>query len=187
MDPLLGAVVIAVLAGGKSQRMGVDKRTLRLGEETLLERACRLGETTLTQSGRVGVVVVSGSVAPRGLRVVPDRRPDRGPLEAMASVMQALAGAASRFVFFPVDMPLLCADDLARLIASDKRSLACCFAGHELPVLIAAKAALAVDEVAEGPRRSIRALLEILRPTELEAPPERHMLNANTPSDWLHI
>ncbi len=180
------SVAIVVLAGGKSSRMGVDKRGLIVGGQTLLARACALGEATLVSTGREGQVVISGSdLEPCRFRTVPDRALGRGPLEAMASVMEALAGAVSAFIFLPVDMPLLCASDLQRLMHSD--APACCFSGYELPLWLSANTAPHVEAAANGSRRSIRSLLELLQPALLEPPPERHMLNTNTPEDWSQL
>jgi len=69
--------VALVLAGGKSQRLGMEKATVRLGGETLLARAIRLarplGEVWVVGDGRPLAV-------PPGVRLVADLLPGKGPL-----------------------------------------------------------------------------------------------------------
>ena len=84
---LHGVRVGVLLAGGESRRMGCDKRDLRLGGETLLQR-------NLTFLGGVfplvGLSVRSADQAPpdlpEGVAVVPDETPG-SPLAGLASVL----------------------------------------------------------------------------------------------------
>ena len=101
-----------ILAGGRSVRMGSDKAGLRLGAETLLERLAR-GLAQLFSD--VGVSVAPGGtlqhraalVEAAGDEVVfyEDRRPDRGPMEAVRSVLEQIPEAAAFFV--AVDVPVV--------------------------------------------------------------------------------
>lgn len=99
----------AVLAGGRSRRMGRDKATLTLGGRPLAERAARTLETLLDE-----VVVVGGTVeAAAGFPRLVDRRPGHGPL---AGLETALAHAGGRPVFvLACDLPHA-GDDLVRFV-----------------------------------------------------------------------
>jgi molybdopterin-guanine dinucleotide biosynthesis protein A len=91
-----------VVAGGASSRLGVDKRTLRVGGATLLERATALLAPVCAE---VLVAAPADIGAPAGSRWVRDPLPDRGP---MAGILAGLRDAgAPRVLVIPVDMPLL--------------------------------------------------------------------------------
>ncbi|MDX1503976.1 MAG: molybdenum cofactor guanylyltransferase, partial [Thermoanaerobaculia bacterium] len=112
MDRLVGAV----LAGGSSRRMGRDKRLLRVGDTTLVERAAAALGAVLDD-----VVVAAGGglePCPGGLRTVRDRRPDQGPLAGIEAVFAA-AGGRGLFVL-ACDLPNVGPEVVAHLIgASD--------------------------------------------------------------------
>lgn len=103
----------AVLAGGRSSRLGQDKALLRLDGETLLARAVR------TLSGVCDEVLVVGpharaDVVP-DVRVVPDERPGVGPLGGIAAALRSMGG--DRLLAVATDMPLLNVELLRHLIA----------------------------------------------------------------------
>lgn len=109
--PTHPTVTGAVLAGGRSTRLGRDKALLEIAGETLLARAVR------TLAGVCGeVLVVAGperqDVVP-GVRVLPDERPGVGPLGGIATALRALRG--ERLLAVATDMPLL-APALLRLL-----------------------------------------------------------------------
>ncbi|HEU0114258.1 MAG TPA: molybdenum cofactor guanylyltransferase [Thermomicrobiales bacterium] len=96
---------VAVLAGGMSRRMGVDKALLTLREggppllQLVLERVRPLTDDCFV------VAADRPAYAQFGVRVVPDARPGRGPLGGIAT---ALAAARDEFVLVVAcDMPLL--------------------------------------------------------------------------------
>ena len=79
----------AVLAGGASSRMGVDKAFIEVGGAPMVVRAVE----ALRAAGAASAVVVGGDqprLATLGLAAIADRRPGQGPL---GGVMTALAGA----------------------------------------------------------------------------------------------
>lgn len=110
--PLVGAA--AVLAGGRSRRMGRDKALLLVDGQTLLERALtHLGEfceQLLVSVPHAGpspeVERVLEAVQGRGfaVHVVPDRRPGaHGPLAGIEAVLGEVEDRAS--FFQAVDLP----------------------------------------------------------------------------------
>jgi molybdopterin-guanine dinucleotide biosynthesis protein A len=110
--PVASAVV---LAGGRSRRLGQDKRRLRLwGAEgpSLLERTVALAATLCPDV----VVVLNDPEAWPDLpaRLVGDRYPDGGALGGIASGLDAVADAA---LVLACDMPLLSRPLLAAMLA----------------------------------------------------------------------
>lgn len=98
----MGGVSGLVVAGGRSARLGVDKRTVRLDGITLLDRAVGL---LADLSDDVMVAARDAEGVPAGVRVVTDPLPDRGP---MAGILAGLRHARrERLLVIPVDMPLL--------------------------------------------------------------------------------
>jgi molybdopterin-guanine dinucleotide biosynthesis protein A len=112
MDRVSGLVV----AGGSSTRFGTDKRTVRLGGITLLDRAIALlaavADDVMVAAQPSGTVDLTG--LPATVRVVPDARPDRGP---MAGILAGLRLARwERLLVIPADMPMLTPQFLRFLI-----------------------------------------------------------------------
>ena len=107
------SVTGAVLAGGRSSRLGRDKALLEVGGETLLARAVR------TLSSLCDEVLVVGPRERQQLvpdaRVVPDERPGIGPLGGIATALRAMRG--ERLLAVATDMPLLNLELLRYLIA----------------------------------------------------------------------
>ena len=92
-----------LLAGGKSRRMGEDKRFLVMGEQTLLER----GLGVLSSIFQEVLVVIAQDSPPLGVdaRVVRDLVPDCGSLGGLYT---GLTQAATPHIFVVAcDMPFL--------------------------------------------------------------------------------
>jgi molybdenum cofactor guanylyltransferase len=92
-----------LLAGGKSRRMGEDKRHLVVGEQTLLER----GLAVLQSTFREVLVVIAQDSPPLGVdaRVVRDLVPDCGSLGGLYT---GLMQATTPYIFVVAcDMPFL--------------------------------------------------------------------------------
>jgi molybdopterin-guanine dinucleotide biosynthesis protein A len=92
-----------LLAGGKSRRMGEDKRYLLVGGQTLLER----GLTVLRSVFQDVLVVIAQDSPPLGVdaRVVRDLVPDCGSLGGLYS---GLSQATTPYIFVVAcDMPFL--------------------------------------------------------------------------------
>ncbi len=92
-----------ILAGGESRRMGADKSLLPYGGQTLIEHVA----AQLTPLAKV-VRISTGGQAPHvalGLPLVPDLRPDCGPLMGIASGLRATSRDWTLVV--ATDMPTL--------------------------------------------------------------------------------
>ncbi len=106
------AVLGAVLVGGESRRMGADKASLRLDEESLGSRAVRALRVVAQE-----VVVVSrasGDHADLGAREIVDTNPGQGPLGGLEA---ALHEAGDRPVFLlACDLPAVSPELIEYLI-----------------------------------------------------------------------
>jgi molybdenum cofactor guanylyltransferase len=113
-QPAPVTLAAAVLAGGRSSRMGRDKAFLTWRGETLLARQLRLLRTLAPDevlvSGRAGVDYGTG-----GVPVVCDAEPDRGPLGGLAALFAATR--TSHLLVVAVDLPELGPDLLQALVA----------------------------------------------------------------------
>lgn len=138
----------AVLTGGASRRMGIDKATLVVDGVALARR----GADALVAAGADEVLAVGGdraALAGLGLTAIDDRHPGEGPLGA---VITALAAAHH-------DVVVVLACDLPAVSSGTVRRLA--------DALTASGADVAVARVDEVPqvvtaayRRSVRPTLE---------------------------
>lgn len=185
----------AVLAGGRSSRMGRDKRLLELDGERLVDRALRVVAEAI--GGDARRVTLCGVVA--GMAGIPDSEPGLGPLGGLLSGMRfarsSRGPAAGWLVVVPVDMPLLSAATLSGLVAAipdARRSGArlVSYAEHELPLALEASEATeeAVSRrcrVGAGASRSVRALIGELPSVRLPISDGMRatMLNLNRPED----
>ncbi len=107
----------AVLAGGRSSRMGSDKAFVLWRGRRLIDRQLALlkalGPTELLVSGRAGIDYGVADV-----RVVLDAQPDQGPLGGLAALLHATA--APNVLILAVDLPAMTEAFLERLL------LQCC-------------------------------------------------------------
>lgn len=101
---MISEVTGVLLAGGKSRRMGEDKRHLLIGERTLLERSLEILQTVFQQV----VIVIAQDSAPLenvACPVVRDLIPDCGSLGGLYT---GLNQASTEHVFVVAcDMPFL--------------------------------------------------------------------------------
>ncbi len=104
----------AVLAGGRSTRLGRDKAAETVGGVRMIDRATVLLRPHCTEV----VVVSSRSDTPTGgARRVADLRPPCGPLGGIESALHsATEGGCDAAIVVAVDLPLLAGDGVARLI-----------------------------------------------------------------------
>jgi ribosomal-protein-alanine acetyltransferase len=99
-------VTCAILAGGKSRRMGRDKATLKLGDGLLISHVYNIARNVFSR-----IIIISSrhrSFAGIDAPVLPDVVPSRS---AMAGIVSALIHADTPYVFVvPCDMPNLSVD-----------------------------------------------------------------------------
>jgi molybdopterin-guanine dinucleotide biosynthesis protein A len=102
--PPIPCVVGAILAGGKSRRMGADKVRLRVGGRAVLPG---LAELLASRLAEVWVVGRTPEVLglPAFVRWQQDLRPGQGPLGGIATALRVAGGRAVLAV--ACDMPLL--------------------------------------------------------------------------------
>ena len=107
------AVTGAVLAGGRSRRMGSDKGLLRIGSRRIIEVV--LGAIRVLFPEIVIVANEPSVYDGLGVPVVPDRIPGKGPL---GGIHAALCASGSPHTFcVACDMPLVNPDVVAHLCA----------------------------------------------------------------------
>jgi len=105
-----------VLCGGRSERMGRSKAMLPFGPETMLQRVVRLVGAV---GGPVVAVAAAGQELPAlgpAIRVVRDRRPDRGPLEGIRAGLEAVRGEVEAAFVTGCDVPLVVPDFVRRMV-----------------------------------------------------------------------
>ena len=176
-----------ILAGGRSSRMGTDKPLLKIGDETLLERAVRFWRG----SGRVDRILVANrqpghlEPLPEGAEPVCDLEEGRGP---MAGLVAAFRQSDADVLFVSaVDMPFLRKDAVLPVPPGDACVYRCggglqpTFAVYRRSIL-----PLAESMLAEGCGK----LHELLRRcdawvSELPDTEASLFFNVNTPEDLL--
>ncbi len=182
----------AILAGGRARRLGgQDKRALRVGRTTILERQLAALDGLVDR-----VFVVGGDPSAAGgarPEVVPDRLPDAG---ALGGLYTALCEAAGPHVLVVAcDLPFVTPPLLARLIS---------LAGDECDAVVprsadgpqplcavyARRLAGDVRRRIESGRLKVQDLFETIRvrevgPAEVATfdPDGRLFFNVNTPDD----
>ena len=182
---------VAILAGGKSTRMGRDKARLTLNDARFIDRLA-------SEFSSCGDVFISaaheGDYADVGLPVAADENQGIGPMEG---IRQALLRAREDYVFVcATDMPFLkraAADYLAEFISSDHDAWVFTGAGRVHPLCaIYRKSLLSVVEanIAAG-RYRLTNILSGARtkyvPLELSSLDRRMLENVNTPEEYRAI
>ena len=113
-------VSAAVLAGGMSKRMGVDKATLRIVDNgpTMIDLVVQALERVSDDVLIIGTGRRDLAELFRGrARVIPDAYPGTGPLGGIATAVAA--ARCSRCVVVACDLPFLNAEVLGSMIAAD--------------------------------------------------------------------
>jgi len=192
---------VALLAGGRSQRMGVDKCFLNVKGEFLIDRMLRFAKNCADQNA--GQSFLCGSI--EGYESLPDRLPALGPLgglHAVTSLLHQREQKGEEWVFLmPVDMPRLSVaifECLTEYLESSLEKLqsdhAICFEGFELPCLLrlSPKLMLEVSRILNeesSSNRSLQQLLQLLGVKRLQLDPSlvSCMENVNTPDDWAKV
>ncbi len=161
----------AILAGGRSSRMGTDKARVIVDGRPMAD-SVRLALAEVCD----GVIVVGGPDAD-----VTD--PLEGPLSAVAALLRS--GRAERYLVAPVDQPRLQAAVLQRLL--DARAVhpaatdvGVAFVDEPLPMLIDAGASARIDELVSRGERRLRAAITVEVAVDDSG---GALVNVNTPAD----
>jgi len=186
----------AVLAGGRSTRMGRDKRFLKLDGEFLVDRAIKVVADAI--SGSTESVYLCGRVPNRDCVV--DVLPNLGPLGGILSALQLVRTKNPEqeawLLVVPVDMPLLNPNPLKDLISAisdigSNFSRVVAFEDYEMPFIIhcdsfTEKTLTAICHSIRPSERSIRTLKDAVgvHQIPLKSVFFESMLNANSPQDW---
>jgi len=183
------AIVGAVLAGGRSSRMGEPKAIVELAGRPLAARVA----ATVGSAGLEPVVVAKPDSPLPSLdcRVLTEPSEPRHPLTGLLAALGASAGRG--VVAIACDMPLVPARLLAWLAQQDdgERALVCEVGGRIEPLLGSYRPAAAESlarslAAAESMREAVAALEpRVVGEGELErfGDPERIVFNVNTPED----
>lgn len=172
----------AVLAGGRSTRMGTDKAGLPFMGMTLAayqtEKLKTLGMTDLMLSGCRQEIP--------GARYVPDELPARGPLGGIHACLGAAAHEA--VLFLSVDVPLVPADTLRALLDAHTDGITLLSVdGAPQPLIGVYDRSLrsAAEEILKSDYTAVRRLFEKNSPRLVEYTGELwRMRNCNMPEDY---
>ena len=202
-DGGLAPISVAILAGGKSRRMGRDKALLDIGSQTLLEIVA-MRVVSLTDD--LFVVASNGHrYADLGFRVVPDVVPDSGSLGGIYSALTS--ASCDQCLIVGCDMPFLNASLLTFMVNQprDYDVLIPVLAGgrsdqghdktYETLHAIYSRSVLPVIERLLAARQlKIADLFPMLRVRELDEPTVRRFdsdlssfFNANSPEDFAFV
>jgi molybdopterin-guanine dinucleotide biosynthesis protein A len=183
-------VSAVVLAGGKSQRLGMDKSLLRFEGEWLLQRI--LSQLSTLSTDLLVVANDGEKLASLKVPVVPDARPGMGPLGGIYSGLQSIR--CERGLFVACDMPLLNLQLLQYMVRlSPEFDVVIPRVGDETEPLHAIYSKACLQPVADlldrGQRRVIhffdRVRVRYIEPEEIEVFDPEHLsfFNINTPAD----
>ena len=175
-------VSAAVLAGGKSSRMGRDKAALPFAGGTLLSH-----QTAKLRALGIGDILVSGAAQTiPGVRRVKDVYPGKGPLGGIHACLKAAEHDA--VLFLPVDTPFVPPEALQALLDAHRGGVTLLRHGERTePLLGVYDAALAplCEPILQSDRTIVWALLDQtdlhLLTLDLD---DRLFFNCNTPEDY---
>ena len=181
-----------LLAGGKSSRMGQDKRFLVFQGQTLVDRSLALLQNTGSDQ-----LLISGELA--GYKSIPDLLPDCGPVGGLHAALHHIeleSGLNDKgqdlLLVIPVDMPFLSEQCLKTLLAGVAEADVCYYSGEVFPCVFRLSSRLRsyLDSLFSQSRelggdRSMKALLRHFSSESLE--PDgfsgKVFANLNNPED----
>lgn len=193
----------AVLAGGRSLRMGEDKAKLNIGGRTFLQ----VQAEKLIAAGIQDIIVSLGAPQEAGenaagltlpdipgtrIRTVADSAPGLGPLEGIRAVLEVSENELCEIL--SVDAVLVKAQTLNNLmkLAAESGSAITLLASKRGPEpLIGVYSKEILPEVSKclsQGQRAVRAVFKAFPPALLTVPEgDPQLLNCNTPEDYLDL
>jgi molybdopterin-guanine dinucleotide biosynthesis protein A len=108
-----------ILCGGKSSRMGRDKATLPFGPELMLQRVTRIIGEVVDLGNTVVVAAPQQSLPelPTSVLIARDPHEYQGPLQGLATGLEALAGRVDAAYATACDVPLMVPAFVERMFA----------------------------------------------------------------------
>ena len=178
----------AVLAGGRSRRMGRDKASLIINGRSLLEMQLDKLKAAGIQDLMVSDAPGSTRNIPADARIVEDMQPDRGPLCAIASALNA--SSAGYCVILSVDAVGVTPETIVKLMHAAEESsaeivLLASSSGLQ-PLIGIYKKSLAEDALllVNNGRLAVKELFRSHPPVLLKLPEDSpELLNCNAPED----
>lgn len=156
MRAVSGEIEICILAGGKSTRMGRDKRRATLDGLTMLEHSERIGRATGLLTRVIEQDVVEA----------------RGPISGIVTAFKT--SRAKRILFLACDMPFVRAGTLLRLAEADDSAFASANDRAGFPFILQRRDLKGAE--------SLQELAAISRAIKLQVPADE-VFNINTPSE----
>lgn len=178
----------AILAGGKSSRMGRDKALLEWGGQTLLERAVKIITPWV-----MNLYVVTNNPKDHqvvGAEVILDRDPFQGPLAALEIAFSRVKEGS--IVVLACDLPGATSELIGRLVEMaslhpGKAIVTKDHAGSQpLCAVYPVTAANEMRRILSEGRRSMQELINALQPN-VEWYSVDELKNMNTPEDYERI
>lgn len=181
----------AILAGGKATRWGgVIKGLVEVAPGvTMLDRA----RSALEGAGVQDIVVVAGQTSPYGdlgLPVIPDLRPDAGPLAGIEAALTYHAARHEATLILPCDMPRITAREVARLREAFQEAQegvvqavteGCLW--HPLCAVVRNRLRPLITAALDRGERSVRRVWQEAGATPVHFADPTPFINANTPDD----
>lgn len=172
----------AILAGGKSTRMGQDKALLSIDHDTMLFRT-----REILAKCSVDEVVINRNDGNSGH--ISDLFPDKGPLSGIHSVLSAYSEC--HVLLVPVDLPLLEPTTLQTLIDAGQQAQSnACYNEQVLPLYLHYNAHhlshlnTTFKHAVDKTDVSIRGFMKAFTCLKVAAVSQQALFNANTPPQW---
>jgi molybdopterin-guanine dinucleotide biosynthesis protein A len=190
------AVCAAILAGGRASRYGGrPKGLLHLPEGiTIIERTIEV----VRHAGIQEIVIVAGEASPYrdvACTLVPDRRPDRGPLAGIEAALEHYADRCDAVLILPCDLPGITREVVTGLVDAAAASAAPVVVAetgdgfwHPLCSVVRIGALETVRDALDAGSGGVHALWRRLGAATAHFEEELPFLNVNTPEDmerWL--
>ena len=178
----------AILAGGRSSRMGRPKQELRLADGRTMVETIAAALKPICRH----VVIVGDCDGLDNLPRICDARPDHGPLGGIEALLAS--GIDQNYLICPCDVPLMTADFLSLLArpsaaAATVVRLRSRVEPESLPARVHVAALPLVHALLNGGQRALWALMQAL-PAEVRVVSDEWaecLRNINTAEDWAHL
>lgn len=181
--------IAIIMAGGQSNRMGINKALLKRGDKPLLEYVTQQIQATGIES----IYINSNVSLETQLPIFIDALPSFGPLSAIHSTFKALftEHQNSHCLFVPVDMPLVSPTVLNELIDGLTSDVQVChFKSHPLPCALKLEP-LVLQQVERilfhSDNYAVKHLFHHLSVNVLPVTNEHALTNTNTPQQWQQV